>query len=71
MSPGYYRTHLCHVKRTNRKRLSDAIQFSHKNITKPTMTYTDKVMEAIAECAKAIEGMDDEQGYTQWSSYSN
>ena len=61
-SPEHYRTHLCHVKETRSERLSDTVHFSHKNITRPTVTHADKIMRAIAECAKAIKGMEGEQG---------
>ena len=61
-SPEHYRTHLCHVKETRSERLSDTVHFSHKNITRPTVTHADKIMMAIAECAKAIKGMEGEQG---------
>ena len=57
-----YRTHLCHVKETRSERLSDTVHFSHKNITRPTVTHTDKIMKAIAECAKTIKDMKSEQG---------
>ena len=52
---GHYRTHLCHIKETRSERLTDTAHFSHKNITKPTVTHADKIMAAIAECAKAIK----------------
>ena len=32
-------------------------QFNHKRITNPTITCANKIMEAIAECAKAIKEM--------------
>ena len=58
----HYRTHLCHIKETRSERLTDTAQFSHKNITKPTITHADKIMAAIAECAKTIKGMGNENG---------
>ena len=59
-SAEHYRTHLCHVKDTRSKRLTDTAHFSHKNITKPTVTHADKITAAIAECAKAIKAMGSE-----------
>jgi hypothetical protein len=53
---------LCHVKDTRSERLTDTAHFSHKNITKPTVTHADKIMAAIAECAKAIKAMGSENG---------
>ncbi len=38
------------------KRHSDTIHFKHKNITNPTITHADKVMQALAECIKTITG---------------
>jgi hypothetical protein len=56
-SPEHYCTHNCHIKHTKSKRLSDTIQFQHKHITNPTITYADKVMHALADCVKAVHGM--------------
>jgi len=55
-SPEHYRTHMCHVKETRSKRLTDTVQFNHKNITNPTLTHTDKIMQAISACANALKG---------------
>jgi hypothetical protein len=33
------------------------VQFQHKHITNPTITYADKVMHALADCVKALQGM--------------
>ena len=56
-SPEHYRTHRCHIKITNSERFTDNSHFRHKNITKPIITHTDKIMAAIADCAKAIKNM--------------
>ena len=56
-SPEHYRTHLCHIKTTNSERFTNTAQFSHKMITKPTITHAEKIMAAIADCAKAIKNM--------------
>ncbi len=47
-SPEHYRTHTCHVKATKSKRRLDTVHFKHKNITNPTITHADKVMQALA-----------------------
>jgi hypothetical protein len=56
-SPEHYRTHNCHIKHTKSERLSDRVQFQHKRITNPTITHADKVMHALADCVKALQGM--------------
>ncbi len=53
-SPEHYHTHTCYVKVTKSKRHSDAVHFKHKNITNPTITHANKVMQALAECVKTI-----------------
>ena len=54
-SPEHYRTHRYHIQSTNSERFTDTIYFNFKNLTRPTITHADKVMAAIAECAKAIK----------------
>jgi hypothetical protein len=56
-SPEHYHTHNCHIKHTKSERLSDTVQFQHKRITNPTITHADKVMHALANCVKALQGM--------------
>jgi hypothetical protein len=56
-SPEHYCTHNCHVKHTKSKRLSNTVQFQHKRITNPSITLANKVMHALADCIKAIQGM--------------
>jgi len=56
-SPEHYRTHKCHIKDTRNDRYSDTVQFQHKNITNPSVTPHDKIMHAIADCAKAVKGI--------------
>jgi hypothetical protein len=53
----HYRTHNCHIKHTKSERLSDTVQFQHKRITNPTITHANKVMHALADCVKALQGM--------------
>ena len=61
-SPEHYRTHRCHIKSTNSERLTDTIHFNHKNLTRPTITHADKVMAAIADCAKSIKNLGNVNG---------
>ena len=61
-SPEHYHTHLCHIKTTNSERITNTAQFSHKIITKPTITHADKIMAAIADCAKYIKNMGSNNG---------
>jgi hypothetical protein len=56
-SPEHYCTHNCYIKHTESKRLSNTVQFQHKRITNPSITHADKVMQALAKCVKAIQGM--------------
>ncbi len=56
-SPEHYRTHNCHIRHTKSERLSDTVQFQHKRITNPTITHANKVMHALADCIKALQGM--------------
>ncbi len=56
-SPEHNRTHNCHIKHTKSKRLFDTVQFQHKRITNPSITHANKVMQALAECVKVIQGM--------------
>ena len=37
-------------------------QFSHKKITRPTITHADKIMAAIVDCAKAINNTGNSNG---------
>jgi hypothetical protein len=53
----HYCTHNCHIKHTKSERLSDTVQFQHKRITNPTITHADKVMHALANCVKVLQGM--------------
>ena len=55
-SPEHYRVHNCHIKSTKAERLTDTIQFKHKNITNPTLSHSDKLMNALANCKAALLG---------------
>jgi hypothetical protein len=52
--PEHYHTHTCYVKATKSECHLDTVHFKHKNITNPTITLADKVMQALAECIKTI-----------------
>jgi hypothetical protein len=56
-SPEHCPTHNCHIKHTKSKQLSNTVQFQHKRITNPTITHANKVMHALANCVKALQGM--------------
>lgn len=56
-SPEHYPIHNCHIKITRSKQLSNTVHFKHKNITNPSLTPTDKLMQAIANCKAAISGL--------------
>ena len=56
-SPKHYCTHNCHIKHTKSEQLSNTVQFQHKRITNPTIAHADKVMHALADCVKALQGM--------------
>eukprot|EP00804_Cyclotella_cryptica_P009165 CCRYP_003221-RB/>CCRYP_003221-RB protein AED:0.37 eAED:0.37 QI:0/-1/0/1/-1/1/1/0/370 len=56
-SPEHYSTHRCHIKSTNSERLSDTVVFQHKSITHPSLTPTDKLMQAVSACAAALKGI--------------
>jgi hypothetical protein len=56
-SPEHYRVHKCYIKSTNSGQLSDTDQFQHKSITNPSLTPANKLMNAIANCRKAIKGI--------------
>ena len=55
-SPEHYRVHNCHIKSTKAERLTDTIQFKHKNITNPTLSHSDKLMNVLANCKAALLG---------------
>jgi hypothetical protein len=56
-SPEHYRVHNCFIKDTKSERLTDTIQFKHKNITNPSITPADKIMHALADCKTALQGL--------------
>ncbi|KAL7483589.1 hypothetical protein ACHAW6_009233 [Cyclotella cf. meneghiniana] len=55
-SPEHYRVHNCHIKSTKAEQLMDTIQFKHKHITNPTVSHSDKIMNALANCKAALMG---------------
>ena len=54
-SPEHYRAHRFHINSTIRERFTDTVGFNHRKFTRSTITHADKVIEAIADCAKAIK----------------
>ena len=56
-SPEHYCTHNCYVKATQAERLTDTIQFKNKNITNPTISPQDKIMQVLANCKTVLNGM--------------
>ena len=61
-SPEHYQTHLCHIKSTKGERFTDTVQFSHKKITRPTITHANKIVAEIADCAKSIKNAGNSNG---------
>ena len=55
LSPEHYHLHLCHLKATKIEQMTNTLQLSRKNITKPTITHTDKVMHTISVCEAALK----------------
>jgi hypothetical protein len=53
-SPNHYQTHACRIKTTKKERLTDTVDFQHKQITNPTITHADKVMHAIQQVIREI-----------------
>ena len=61
-SPEHYCTHLFHIKTKNSEIFTDTAQFSHHKITKPAITHAENIMAAMADCNKAINNMDSNDG---------
>ncbi|KAL7534176.1 LOW QUALITY PROTEIN: hypothetical protein ACHAWF_004740 [Thalassiosira exigua] len=54
--PEHYCTHLCYVKSTCIKQLSNSVHFYHQNITQSMLTAPpDKLIKAIAICTAALK----------------
>ena len=56
-SPKNYYVHGCHIKETCSERFINTVQLTHKRITNPTITNGYKIMRAISECTKVIQGL--------------
>jgi hypothetical protein len=56
-SPEHHCTCICHIKHIKSERLSNTVQFQHKCIINPSITHANKMMKALDECVKAIQGM--------------
>jgi hypothetical protein len=61
----HHHTHNCHFNHTKSKQLSVTVQFQNKCITNPSITHTDKVMHALADFVKVIQGMMGKAGNSQ------
>ena len=48
---------MCHIKTTSNERFTNTVHFSHRKLTRPTITHADKVMVAIAYWAKVIKNL--------------
>ncbi len=70
-SPEHYRTHNCHVKDTGKERLSESVKFLHKAITNPSLTATDKLMNAMSNLNSAIKQLDHDASDDQLRDLSN
>ena len=70
-SPEHYRTHNCHVKDTGQERLSESVKFLHKAITNPSLTATDKLMNAMSNLNSAIKQLDHDASDEQLRDLSN
>jgi hypothetical protein len=64
-SPEHYHAYDCHIKHTKSKQLSNTVQFQHIPITNHCITHIDKVIHALADCFKAIQGMTDKARTSQ------
>ena len=60
--PEHYRKHICHIKTTNSEKFTDTVQFRHKNIINPTITHSNNITAAIADCSKAFKNMGNNNG---------
>ena len=57
-SQEHYRgVHNCYTKETRSECLSDTVVFKHKHMTNPTMMHADKLMQALANCKSALQGV--------------
>ena len=49
----HYRAHRIHVKTTGAERVSEIVFFKHKYLNNPTVTYVDRVVQAVRELHNA------------------
>ena len=64
MSPEHYRAHVCRVKNTNAKQVSDTVVFQGKKITNPTITHVDRAVKAIHNLKQSDKRMSNGKGDT-------
>ena len=62
ISPEHYRAHVCRVKNTNADQLLDTVVFKQKNITKPKITHTDRLVKAIRNLKQSAKWMSNGKG---------
>ena len=53
-SPEHYCSHIIHVKSTKADRIAETVFFKHKYLTNPTVTHTDKVVNAAKALCEAL-----------------
>ena len=63
MSPEHYLTHVCRVKKTNAKQVSDTVVFQHKNTTNPIIMHADWFFKAIHNLKESAKEMSNGKGY--------
>ena len=63
--PEHYHTHICHIKTTINDQFTDIVHFSHKKLTRPTVTHENKIMAEILDCAKATKNLGNGNGYDE------
>ena len=57
MSGDHYRTHNNFMRDTKAKRLSDTVEFQLKGITRPAISHTDYVINALGSFVNSIKSM--------------
>ena len=56
-SGDHYRTHNMYIKKTKTNRLSDTVVFVHGQITHPTVSHADVLINAMANFNKCVKHM--------------
>ncbi len=66
----HYRMHVVFCKKTRAKRLADTIFFKHKNITQPTITPADTIVNTFTKLQDAIQGIHHDKMMPTWKLYT-